>query len=198
MGYDLSEVDSFFQERILGWMMSDLKRSVDAGTNFLTALGCLTYTEAIGTMLPPIDGERGSIEEKRFYRCLFRLPSGKPLRSLDLAIRKDTSMQRGLYKHLRHSAAHLYAPQVRKERDGHREYMPVVVAKVLKPDGCPPMWQDASSDGEAQFYIGTKNYVQELDVACNQFYQRIITARESVWVSSALKGLGVLNKGLRG
>ncbi len=196
MSKELTEVDEFFKERILGWMKSDLKGSVEAKTNFLTALGCLTYTEAIGTLLPPLEGERGSIKAKRFYRCLFRLPSGEPLRSLDVAIRKETSEHDGLYEHLRHSAAHLYAPQIRRVKDGHREFMPVIIAKLLKPKGCPPMWQRANDNGEAEFLIGTQNYTEELETACNEFYQKIVASQEKEWVDAAIKGLGILNKGL--
>jgi hypothetical protein len=197
MTRDLKEVDDFFNERILGWMITDLKRSVDAKTNFLTALGCLTYTEAIGTLLPPIEGERGSVKAKRFYRCLFRLPSGESLKQLDTVIRSETSVHKGLYEHLRHSAAHLYTPQIRRVKDGHNEFMPVVVAKLLKGEGAPPpMWQRANESGEAEFLIGTQNYVSELETACRQFYKTIVQDQESEWVDAAITGLGVLNKGL--
>lgn len=197
MTSELREVDDFMREKILGWMINDLKRSVGAKTNFLTALGCLTYTEAIGTLLPPLAEERGTNRARRFYRCLFRLPSGRSLKSLDNAIRQDTSEHHGLYEHLRHSASHLYTPQIRRVRDGHREFMPVTIAKLLKPEGCPPMWQRANEDGGAEFLIGTQNYVNELEIACNRFYENIVVKKKSDWVKSAIDGLGILEKGLR-
>lgn len=50
----LIEAKNFYIDRIKGWMISDLKKSIGAGTNFLTALGCLVCTEIIGTFLPPL------------------------------------------------------------------------------------------------------------------------------------------------
>lgn len=114
----LKEAGDFFNERIKGWMLNDLKKSIDAETNFLTALGCLVYTEIIGTFLPPLNiAEKGSWEERHFYRCFFRLSSARYLKQLDDLIRKDSS-GKSLYAHLRHSMTHRYIPMVGKKQDG--------------------------------------------------------------------------------
>ena len=192
----LTEAKKFFDERVKGWMITDLKRSVSAGNNFLTALGCLTYTEVIGSFLPKVDGETGKTEERRFYRCLFRLPSADEFKSLDGIIRGETTKQQGLYQHLRHSATHAYAPRIkRRAQDGTISYTPVAVAKVAKMNGkikgCPPMGIDA----KGYFVIATKNYVNELEQAIDSFYERIFTDNEPEWVASAKTGIDFIARG---
>lgn len=79
----LSEAKDFYNDRIKGWMISDLEKSIEAGTNFLTALDCLVYTEIVGTFLPPLEDESGSLKSKRFYRCFYRLESMEYLKQID-------------------------------------------------------------------------------------------------------------------
>ncbi len=192
----IEEAQTFFDQRVKGWMITDLKRSVSAGNNFLTALGCLTYTEVLGSFLPKTKGESGKTEERRFYRCLFRLPSADEFRSLDGIIREETTQQQGIYQHLRHSAAHAYAPRIkRRAKDGTISYTPVAIAKVAKMngkiEGCPPM----GIDGKGFFVIATKNYVNELEQAIDDFYQNIFIKKQPDWVQSAEAGIDFIARG---
>lgn len=197
-GPELNEVQKFYEERVLGFMISDLRKSVAAGTNFLTALGCLTYTEAIGTLLPELDQEpMGAAKEKRFYRCLFRLPSGEKLRELDDFIRQVTKPQQGLYRHLRHSATHLYLPQIkRRDENGNAQFVPVVVAKNSVSGSFGP-GVPMNIDSQGRFVIGTHQYTEELATASQSFLDATYVRQEADWVAAGIKGYGLITKGLQ-
>lgn len=192
----LKEIEEFFDERVLGWMINDLKESVEAGTNYLTALGCLTYTEAVGLFLPPLPNESGSPNEKRFYRCLFRFPSKDALMDLDCMTRSETSEQRGLYQHLRHSGAHSYFFTIKKYHLGQVLFYPVgVVTTGRANDGSlsAPMGTD-KEDGF--FCIATKNYVQEFEASCKEFRKRICEDKDESWVKSGIQGIDYMLRGV--
>ena len=195
--HKLSEIQEFFDNKILGFMMNDLEQSVVAKTNFLTALGCLTYTETIGAFLPSIRGERGSKEARRFYRCLFRFSSNEYLILLDNEIRRETTRQTGLYEHLRHSASHMYQPTIKKRNpDGTFSFVHVTIAKFARNQSngpSPPMGIKDNGD----FVIATQNYVRELKEAANIFRKKICTDRDPDWVNSGIKGIDYLARSLK-
>jgi hypothetical protein len=192
----LNEIQEFFDEKILGFMVTDLERAVAAKTNFLTALGCLIYTEMIGVFLPPISGERGSTEAKRFYRCLFRFRSSEYLVLLDKEVRRETTQQSGLYEHLRHSASHAYQPTIKKRNsDGTFNFVHVTIAQSAKDQSnspSPPM--GIKDDGD--FVIATRNYARELKEAAILFRKNICIDRDPEWVRSGARGIDFLTRSL--
>ncbi|MCA9330745.1 hypothetical protein KC957_01750, partial [Candidatus Saccharibacteria bacterium] len=153
----LEEVRHFFNETILGWMIGDLRRSVEANTNFLTALGCLTYTEAVGVFLPRLHEEpKSSLEQKRFYRCLFRLKSEEGLRKLDESTKRETG--KGIYQQLRHSGAHSYFFSIAKHTKDGKFFYPVGVSRDGKlADGTKSSPLGFATD-DGSLIIATANY----------------------------------------
>lgn len=195
----IEEIDAFFENEILGWMIGDLKRAVGANTNFLTALGCLTYTEAIGWFLPPLPREIGTPEEKHFYRCLFRLQYSQELRAIDDTIRKDTGLQRGLYKHLRHSGAHSYYFQIKKrDENGEMLFHPIGIikswTKVPQHSLKPPI----GFGKNGALCIATGPYVDALESAVQEFRKRICEQRDPQWVKYGIAGINYIKRGVRG
>lgn len=190
----LKEAEDFFRDRIKGWMINDLKRSIDAKTNFLTALGCLIYTEIIGTFLPPLDiSEKGSLNEKHFYRCFFRLSSAGYLKQLDDFIRKETS-GKSLYIHLRHSMTHRYIPMIgKKQEDGVYLSIHSVIArdgimkepKTGKKFRSPPIF--LTNDNRVA--IANKNYVNELEMLVDDCIEKFFQQRDLKFQEAAIKGI---------
>lgn len=189
----LKQAENFFEKRILGWMINDLNESIKAETKFLTALGCFVYTEVIGIFLPKVDDEYGSEEQKRFYRCFFRLLSKNYLKNLDTAIKRETN--KGLYAHLRHNMAHKYVPSISKRQGNVVLFIPSMVARngILpngKPGG-PPIFVDK----KGQIVIATRNYTNELEKAYHEFYKKIFTDKDEKWVESAENGIDIIRRG---
>src|SRR3989338_1474010 len=124
----------FYDDRIIGWMLSDLEKSADIGTNFLTALGCFVYTEIIGAFLPPLSNkDKGRKEQRNFYSCFYRLELGKLLEQLDKAILELSNSN--IYKHFRNRMCHKYYPSISKKQSGQVLFISGVVAR----DG---FWKD--------------------------------------------------------
>ena len=190
----LKQAQEFYNERILGWMINDLKRSIVAKTNFLTALGCLIYTEIIGIFLPPLKKESGTVKEKRFYRCLFRLQSHIALRELDTLLRMGTN-NHGLYAHLRHSMTHKYYPIVEKKAKNLYLTITSIVARdgitKDKKEKAPPIF--LSDKGSV--VIATRNYTNELEMAVNDFIDITFCQKDPEFQRAAIDGIDVVLRG---
>lgn len=189
----INEIKDFFENKIQGWMISDLERSIESKTNFLTALGCLTYTETIGIFLPPISTDIGGKYEQRFYRTLFRLESKESLMEVEKFLRYETG--KGIYSHFRGRMSHKYFPLIIKRCEDTIEYAMAPVARDgfivhqnLK-NRSAPIFITSNSD----IAIATKNYVSELKSSVNYFYQRIFIDRDSKWTSAVCKGYKEIN-----
>ena len=172
-------------------MLSDLRMAADAGANFLTALGCLSYTETVGIFLPPLPGkETGKREEKYFYRCLFRFPSSTYMKQLDKALRDD-SAKNGLYA-LRNSMSHRYYPTLRRRTNGVVSFTSSMVAMhgVLKDLArgtsvdSPPIFIDS----EGRLAVVIRSYISELENAARGFMDQTFEKKSPEFVEYAIKG----------
>lgn len=194
---ELKEAKEFYENRIKGWMLSDLKKSIKAETNFLTALGCLVYTEIIGAFLPPLEKEVGKIEEKRFYRCLFRLKSKQHIETLDRILRKESN--KGIYGHLRHNMTHKYFPVIAKREGNVVLFIKSLVARdgIIKDEqgidrnSAPPFFM--SDKGE--FVIATRNYAYELEEAVNEFIKTTFVLNKNTFQEASIQGIDIVLKG---
>lgn len=191
----IEKAHSFYKNRIKAWMLSDLRKTLPAKTNFLTTLGCLVYTEVIGTFLPPLENEKGSSKSKRFYRCLFRLKSGDYLKNIDHGIKKDTG--RNLYEHLRHNMSHVYLPSIHLRRNGKILFLPIIVARdgffrvngKLSDQRTSPIFIDSKG-----LTIANKNYVIELEEAVELFYKETFINENIEYQNSAIQGINHILK----
>jgi hypothetical protein len=51
------------------------------------------------------------------------------------------------------------------------------------------------SDSESgRFVFATKNYTNELNEACKEFYDKIINQREEEWVAAAYRGMDFIKR----
>ncbi|MDD5769058.1 MAG: hypothetical protein PHW55_10800 [Methanothrix sp.] len=194
----LKEAEDFYNDRIVGWMIGDLFKSIDAGTNFLTALGCMVYTEVIGTMLPPLDNENGRKEEKHFYRCFYRMPSCDYTKQIDDAILQATGKR--IYSHIRNSMSHTYYPAIKRVQNGNVMFVPSVVARdglvfdgISKKRSAPIF-----IDNQNRIVIATKNYANELSEAVEIFQNKTFNQQDEKYQKSAIRGMNYLLRGIRG
>jgi hypothetical protein len=63
---------ALFDQYVTGFIFTDIERSIRARTNFLTALGLMSYTEFIGGLMSGNAGQRGHAE-RNFYEAYNRL-----------------------------------------------------------------------------------------------------------------------------
>lgn len=188
----LVRAQQFYDLTLKKYLLSDLEKSIKAGTNYLTALGCLVGTETIGTMLPRLEGEKGRIGEKHFYRCLFRLPSGTYLERLDQSLKKST--KKNTYQLLRNNIAHFFTPQVySKEASGQVIFLPFTVAQKVvvmdsltkAPKDSPPLFWDNKSK---LFAINVGKYVEELKSVTISSYEKTFKEKDRDYVQAAIEG----------
>lgn len=192
----LDDIETIFDDIILGRMISDLRKAIKAEADALVILGCFAYTEAIGAFLPLVDDAPiGGPKEQRFYRCLFRLPSSQLLREQDALMRRETKSDKGIYRHLRHTGAHNYFFHIKRWSDDGFLFYPVTVTRFGKdPLGgnASPMGLDAN---DGSFCIAATNYVDELEEACKEFRDNILVYKEADWLRSAEVGRKFLMRG---
>ena len=192
----IQEAKDFYNDRIIGWMIADLRKSIGAGTNFLTALGCVVYTEIIGIFLPPLSNEKGSTNRRRFYRCFYRLKSNDYLRELDKMIINDTN--KCIYEHLRHNMAHKYYPAIKKRHENIFLFIPTVVARdgfAVDPSGSKRRSAPLFIDNKSRVVIATRNYIDELKLAVKEFYNKTFKEKNPDFQKAAVEGTDVVLRG---
>jgi hypothetical protein len=205
--YCFSDIDSNSErlskvKELIEWMMGDLQAVKDRGANFLTALGCFTYTEAIGLYLPQLDikqtGEQFCKDNKRamrFYRCLFRLDSGKYLIECDKKIR-ESGVKNGIYQ-IRHRFAHKYLPNLVMPQQivvrviGSKNLEALENLKTNKLFS-PIIFSE--SNQEKEIIINNIKYIEELRRLVNFIYKKIFTEAESEFVDAMKLGYADLLK----
>jgi len=193
----LQEAKDFYRDRIKGWMIADLEKSLLAETNFLTALGCLVYTEIIGIFLPPITTESRDRNMARFYRAFYRLRSSEQLEFLDTAILRETNKR--LYQHLRHNMAHKYFPTIEKRTGDLVLFIPSVVARdgiSSIPDAIvPPVFFSNDEVGQTRVVIAFRNYIDELKILVDESMIKTFEENEPNYQASAVSGVDVVLRG---
>ena len=180
MDEDLQRIHNFFSEYVFGFINNDLNAAIHGNANYLGALGLFSYTEAIGAFLPPLDNESGSLRERRFYRCLFRLPHADEWKNIDRQIRDNTRNDRGIYKHLRHSMTHVYVPTIRKSHN-EKLFIPVAIAMSEK-NGLP-----VGINNDGWVILVVKNWKKDLIEGCELFLEEV--KKDRAWKKSAISHL---------
>ncbi len=187
----LIEAKAFYVDRIKGWMINDLKRSIEANTNFLTTLGCFTYTEVVGHFLPPLTKERGKNESRRFYRCLFAFKSHTYLQQLNIHLTRQTG--RGIYEHLRHSMMHKYSPRVSKTTHGIIYTIPSIIAKegiiIDQVTGVKSKSPPIFLSDNGHIAIANTNFVEELEIAVDEAYNRTFIQNDDNYIRASISGI---------
>lgn len=193
----IQKAEDFYKDRIIEWMIPDLKKSVEAGTNYLTVLGCLVYTEVIGIFLPPFSKETVTTQSRRFYRCLFCLQSCAVLRQVDKILKKETS--KNIYEQLRHNAAHLYFPSIRLIRNGSTLFVPLSIARdsyIETPDTGKKVRSALILFGQnGELVIASNNYTLELEKLIQESYQETFIKKDPQYEKAAIEGINVFLRG---
>lgn len=100
-------IDNWFNEYVYKWMYNDLRRAIDAGANYLAALGIAVYSEALMQFEYPGE-DKGQLRFDKFLELMpdeYRKVDTK-LKSLP---RKEGSQKKdGIYNRVRCGLAHEY------------------------------------------------------------------------------------------
>lgn len=184
----LERVRSFYDDRIKGWMLADLRKGVKANANFLVALGCFVYTEVAGHLLPPLKEEIGKPEERHFYRCLFRFQSNDILRKLDAGIRQ-TGGSKGIYG-MRHGMVHRYYPSPRKRMGDQYLFL----SSIIAIDGVITDLQSSENresppifiDDNRRVAIALNSYINELEKTIDDSYQNTFVKNNEDFIHAAI------------
>lgn len=103
------QVLAIFDQYISEFIFNDIERSIHAGTNFLTALGPMSYTEFVGGLMSCNAGQRGHAE-RNFYEAYNRL--GPAYADFDRTVRrrfrKRKTKPRNVYDVIRCGLVHEY------------------------------------------------------------------------------------------
>ncbi len=105
-------IDEWFNLYVYNWMYKDLRRAIDAGANYLAALGLSVYSEA----LMQFEFEGNGNSQLRFDKFLELLPD--EYKKVDAKL-KSLSSKDGLYNRVRCGLAHEYF--VKKKATIYRE-----------------------------------------------------------------------------
>ena len=195
----LEELKAFYKQIIQGWMMGGLHTisKKELGENFIPALCCFVYTEAIGLYLPELteeieksfNGHQFSPREKRFYRCLFRLESKKHLKECDEKIR-DKGIKNGVYQ-LRHRFAHKYLPNLLKD-DSQVRVFGLYNEDDLKKLQAAGLWFPVvfiEKTGElSEIIINNVKYIEELQKLVDYMYYKTFIEEDTIFVNSMTSG----------
>lgn len=192
----LDEAKKFYEEKIVGWMLGDLKKCIECRANLLSALGCLVYTEIFGFMLPPLRYRERNTKSNRFYRALFRLKSKDFLVKFDNDVKKETKKR--LYDHIRHSMVHSYLPTIYRFRDGKREFISSTIVKdgyqingiTNKRELAPPLFLGTDDT----LVIATSNYLKELKHLINESFVKTFEERDGEYQLAAIKGIDFIRR----
>lgn len=194
----LKEAKDFYDNRIVGWMIADLKKSIGATTNFLTALGCVTYTEFLGRFAPPIDGERGKPEERCFYRALNRFPSAGYLERLEEFI--HSQIGKNYYQGIRHGLVHYYGPQLSKQMsDGNKVFWASMIALdgMINDGRFNKKSAPIFIDNKGWVVLATRNYVEELEITTQNFMQITFEKKDQDFQKAAIAGIDYMARGVK-
>jgi hypothetical protein len=103
------KVLELFDQYVSGFIFTDIERSIGARTNFLTALGLMSYTEFIGGLISGNAGQRGHAQSN-FYAAYNRL--GSAYVEFDRTVRRRfrgrTTKPRNVYDVIRCGLVHEY------------------------------------------------------------------------------------------
>lgn len=191
----IDRAQKFYEEDVIGRMMVSLRNSQRTNDYMLCALGCLVYTEIIGFLLPQLEIESGKLEEKRFYRCFYRLRSANYLIKSDKIIRNKTS--HSLYWQLRHGMTHRYYPRISSWRDGSAKFLSFeITGELIDKNGnfISPIYFDMPKSSGVNVHFGMKNYVDELEEAVKRFYDLTFIDKDRNFILAAKSGMEKLLK----
>jgi len=194
----LKEAEDFYKYRIMDWMIADLRKSIDATTNFLTALGCVAYTEFLGRFAPPVKNEVGKIEQRCFYRALKRFPSAAYLNKLEIFIKKRIG--KNFYEGIRHGLVHYYGPHLSKKTPSGAS---IFWACMIARDGViyDGEFQKNSApifiDTEGRIILATRNYVEELEITTQKFMENTFKSDDLAFQKAAISGIDYMTRGIK-
>jgi len=164
-----------------GFIYHDIQKSIDLGLNYLTALGLTAYTEYLGSLFPPIPGQKLRGSGGNFYKCYFRM--GKDYAAFDNYLRKN--YKNGVYQIYRNGLTHAYFIGGKLRIGRNTINLSSIIAKTTS---------GSMAMGIAEGYkigLATQKYFEDLMMVIKEFRKKVLVERDEEWIEAFLEGSGL-------
>lgn len=166
-----------------GFIYNDIRKAIDSGLNYLTALGLLSYTEFIGSLMPQFSsnlatttGMRG--KKANFYKFYYRMGTDYIL--FDRRLTEWLGNHNGVYTVYRGGLSHAYFIGGNLRIGTARYNLSSVVAKTSN--------QSMGFTQEGKLGFATERYFSDFLDVVSFFRKKIIEEQDTEWVSAFLDG----------
>ncbi len=166
-----------------GFIYNDIRKAIDSGLNYLTALGLLSYTEFIGSLMPQFSSNLATTNTMRgnranFYKFYYRL--GNDYILFDRRLAEWLGDNNGVYTVYRGGLSHAYFIGGNLRVGSTRFNLSSVVAKTSNSS------MGFTQDGKLGF--ATEKYFSDFLSVISSFRKEILEEKDEEWVNTFLDG----------
>ncbi len=166
-----------------GFIYHDTRIAIDNGLNYLTALGLMSYTEYIGSLMPDYSSGLATTTDmsgKRanFYKFYYRM--GNNYIVFDRRLKQTFGDNKGVYTVYRGGLSHAYFIGGNLIIGKTRWNLSSVVAKTSN--------SSLGFTNEGKLGLATEKYFIDFITVVTELRKKILTQRNSEWIASFLEG----------
>lgn len=166
-----------------GFICNDIRKAIDSGLNYLTALGLLSYTEFIGSLMPQFSSNLATTANMRgnkanFYKFYYRL--GRDYILFDKRLVEWLGGQNGVYTVYRGGLSHAYFIGGNLKIGTIRYNLSSVVAKTSNSS------MGFTKEGKLGF--ATEKYFSVFLDVVSFFRKKISEEKDTEWTNAFLEG----------
>lgn len=170
-----------------GFIYHDTKIAIDNGLNYLTALGLMSYTEYIGSLMPPYSSGLATTTDmsgKRanFYKFYYRMGSDYIL--FDRHLKQTFGDNNGVYTVYRGGLSHAYFIGGNLKIEKTRLNLSSVVAKTAN--------SSLGFTDEGKLGLATEKYFIDFITVVTELRKKILTEQNSEWITFFLEGANLI------
>lgn len=194
-GEEIKKVRNFFDTYIWdgksgGFIYHDLTIAIDKGLNYLVALGLMSYTEFLGSLMPELETEREPTPgRKNFYRFFYRLD--KPYHRYEIY---DEAMKVGfhpsgddVYSIYRSGLVHNYFIRGTIQISASEKLsLGSFVAKKAKGVGSIGIGQNPAT---GSLGLATSTYFRDFTKLLSEWREKLFIAEDDEWVNAFLASI---------
>ena len=166
-----------------GFICNDIRKAIDNGLNYLTALGLLSYTEFIGSLMPQFLSNLAATNTMRgtkanFYKFYYRLGDSYSL--FDRRLVEWLGDNNGVYTVYRGGLSHSYFIGGNLTIGTTRLNLSSVVAKTSNSS------MGFTQEGKLGF--ATEKYFDDFLNVSSFFRKKILVEQDEEWINAFLDG----------
>lgn len=174
-----------------GYIYHDTRKAIDNGLNYLTALGLMSYTEYIGSLMPSYSSGLATTTDMRgkranFYKFYYRM--GKDYILFDRHLKQTFGDNNGVYTLYRGGLSHAYFIGGNLKIRKTRWNLSSVVAKTSN--------SSLGFTSEGKLGLATEKYFIDFITVVTELRKKILTEQNSEWIASFLGGSNLITHSL--